>query len=107
MIAPTVNHVHAAEVLRVIDGDTFVARVDLDFHVFVEITVRVRGLWAAELRAPGGAEAREALVNLLAAHKNQVTILSHKDTMSFSRWVCDVWINGLHLAGDARTLRHE
>jgi endonuclease YncB( thermonuclease family) len=97
--APVVNHVHDAEVVRVIDGDTFVARIDLDFRVKVDVTVRVRGLWAAELHAEGGEAAKQALVDRLAQHANRVTLLSYKDTMSFARWVCDVWIGGQHLQG--------
>lgn len=98
---PDVNHVHYAEVTRVIDGDTFVALVELDFRVKVSITVRVRGLRAPEMNTAAGIEAKVALGARLALVGNRVTLLSYKDAMSFSRWVCDVWIGDDHLQDPA------
>ncbi len=95
--APEVNHVHYAEVVRVIDGDTFIARVDLDFRCRVDVTVRVRGRWAGEMNTAEGQQEKLALESRLRAVDNQIVMLSYKDTMSFSRWVCDVWIDGEHL----------
>lgn len=96
--APVANHVHLARVVRVIDGDTFVARVELDFRVKVDITVRVRDLNAPEMRDADGVEAKLDLENRIAANDHVVTLLSYKDRMSFARWVCDVWIGDAHLA---------
>jgi endonuclease YncB( thermonuclease family) len=63
---------HAADVLRIIDGDTFEARVHVWPGLAVTTRVRLRGIDAAELKARCGDEyakaqsAREALVGLLA-----------------------------------------
>lgn len=97
MTAPEVVHVHRAEVTRVIDGDTFVARVELDFRVKVDITVRVRDLWEPEMDTPEGVAAKAALEARLAAVNNQVVLRSYKDRQSFARWICDVWLGGAPL----------
>jgi micrococcal nuclease len=63
---------HAAEVLRVLDGDTFEARVHVWPGIDITTKVRLRGIDAAELRARCPEEraqaeaAREALRALLA-----------------------------------------
>lgn len=94
---PVINHVHEADVTRVIDGDTFIARIELDFRVRVDITVRVRDYSVPELNTLEGQLARNELIERLAAAGNKITILSYKDHMSFARWVCDVWIGDSHL----------
>jgi len=63
---------HAAEVLRVVDGDTFEARVRVWPGMDVTTKVRLRGIDAPELKARCGEEyakaqsAREALAAMLA-----------------------------------------
>jgi endonuclease YncB( thermonuclease family) len=47
----TLRDGHPAEVLRVIDGDTFVARVDVWPGMQITTRVRLRGIDAAEMRA--------------------------------------------------------
>jgi endonuclease YncB( thermonuclease family) len=62
---------HPAQVLRVIDGDTFEARVRIWPGMDVTTRIRLRGIDAPELRARCGAErdkavaAREALARIL------------------------------------------
>lgn len=94
------NHVHTAEVTQVHDGDTFWARVELDFGVRIDIRVRVKDLWEPELDTPEGIAARDALIDLLRSYGNIIVLQSYKDTMSFARWVCDVWLpSGVKLVG--------
>jgi len=63
---------HPAEVLRVVDGDTFEARVDIWPGMQITTKVRLRGIDAAEMRARCADErtkalaAREALARILA-----------------------------------------
>jgi len=64
---------YKAEVVRVIDGDTLVVKIDLGFHTFVEQTLRLYGINAPETRGSGltpdqrrrGTEAKEHLTALL------------------------------------------
>lgn len=70
--APTLRSAHPAQVLRVLDGDTFEARVRLWPGLEITTKVRLRGIDAAELRAKCADErskaeaARDALVAVLA-----------------------------------------
>ncbi|MBM3530708.1 MAG: nuclease [Alphaproteobacteria bacterium] len=69
---PALRGVHPAEVLRVVDGDTFEARVHLWPGLDITTRVRLRGIDAPELRARCAEErdraeaARDALRTLLA-----------------------------------------
>ena len=81
-----VCYVYRATVVRVIDADTLVLNIDLGFRVHTEIST------------PEGIAAREAVVNLLTLAKT-VTVSSYRDKRSFARWVVDVWVDDLLLAG--------
>ncbi len=74
---------------RVIDGDSFIGKIDLGFHAELKIPVRVRGINAPERDTPEGYDARRwAIAELLS---KQLVVVSHKDQQSFARWICDVW----------------
>lgn len=81
---------YPAEVLDVHDGDTFTARLDLGFFSAQTIKVRLAGVNAPELKAPGGIEAAQYLDDLLAQNEESVRVFSHRHEQSFARWVCDV-----------------
>lgn len=89
-------YVYRAQATRVIDGDTFVAEVDLGFRASLAVHVRLRGVNAPEHNKPGGAEATSYLADLLMGAgvlgAPQLLLQSHKDQRSFERWICDVWI---------------
>lgn len=85
---------YKAEVLRVIDGDTFVARVDLGFRVRVDVELRLHGWSCPELSTVEGKLARLRAQELLVA---PVVVESYRDQRSFSRWVADVYTDGQHL----------
>ena len=71
---------YPAEVLRVIDGDTFVARVRIWLGQDVIATIRLRGIDAAELRGPCAAAAqaaRDHLAHLLGGGPAVLTQVSH------------------------------
>lgn len=87
---------YTASLQRVIDGDTFVAIVDLGFYVSCAVTVRVRNVNAPEHNTPEGPAATAWLRKALDAR--ELTLVSHKDERSFARWVCDVEYDGLDLA---------
>lgn len=55
----------SAIVVRVIDGDTFLCRVDLGFHIYAQLSCRLAGINTNEHDEPGGPEARDALTKLL------------------------------------------
>jgi micrococcal nuclease len=89
---------HSAKVTRVIDGDTFLATVDLDFAISINITIRLMGVDAWELHGnekQKGMEAKEFVETLIGG--NSITLNPYKRD-SFGRWLCDVYVKGEFLA---------
>lgn len=82
-------YTYRAQVERVIDGDTFIARIDLGFRVGVSLRVRIHDLYAAELHDTSGSAAKAALTSALAG---PLLVRSYKDRQSFERWICDVFV---------------
>lgn len=82
-------YVYRATCTRVIDGDTFVADVDLGFRVHIEVRIRIRGVDTPERGEDGWAEARDFLERFLG--DDRLLIRSYRDQRSFERWVADVW----------------
>lgn len=96
---PTPNWCHPAQVVRVIDGDTMVVRLDLGRYgggdrVQVETTIRVAGLYCPELREPGGHEAlnfAKVLIGLDDALVIQTRKPNPRDP--YGRVVADIWLS--------------
>lgn len=96
------SYVYRARAIRVIDGDTFIAAVDLGFGVehgepgiTVPLRVRLHGVYCPERRETGGPEATGFLAGLLGLtvpEPRPLILQSYKDARSFERWVCDVWL---------------
>tara|TARA_R110000787_G_scaffold7296_4_gene25026 strand:- start:344 stop:757 length:414 start_codon:yes stop_codon:yes gene_type:complete len=85
---------YRAEVVRVIDGDTFEVEVDLGFRVMRSMRIRLLGVDTPELRRGSaeskkkGAEAR-AWVEDLILHR--WVLIDSTTTKSFDRWVAAVY----------------
>ena len=90
------SYVYRARLNRVIDGDTQVYDVDLGFRVQVTVTVRVRNLFLAESNTPAG-KADTELVKAALASAKAIVLSTYKDQQTFSRWVADVWVDGVLL----------
>lgn len=89
-----------AEVLRVIDGDTYELRVDVGFHIGYIIHLRLQGVNAAEVEGSTkeeGLRAKDYVKELFEKHGNRVKIKTFFKR-SFARWVGEVFIGDLHLA---------
>jgi endonuclease YncB( thermonuclease family) len=97
------DHIHKATVLNVHDGDTFHAMVRLDFFVRAEIDVRLHNYSAPELNQVGGDIAKGLLESRIGGQEvvlNSVyqafpTAIQEEGNRSFTRWVCDVEVNGV------------
>lgn len=61
-----------AHILRVIDGDTVSAIVDLGFGTSMTITLRLAGIDAPELSTPEGKAAKQALIEMV---EDQVVVV--------------------------------
>lgn len=84
---------YKAEVIRVVDGDTFEALIDVGFAIKIAASVRIVGIDAPELKGDNkeaGQEAKEALARLLA--DRSVRIRTEKPD-SFGRALAEVWID--------------
>lgn len=82
---------------RVIDGDTFVLRVDLGFRVAVSLEGRLSGVDAPEMSTAAGKAARAFAVGVLGdptVGAEPLIVESHRDQRSFARWIVDVYVGG-------------
>lgn len=86
-----------ATALRVVDGDTLIVRVDLGFHVFINIHVRVLDIDTYELKGEFreyGLKIKEEVTKLLEGRN--IIIESFKTdselkTDKYGRWLCNVY----------------
>ena len=87
-----------AEVLRIVDGDTLDARIDLGFNVHVNKRIRLMGIDTWESRTRDKAEkakglaAKARLKELLKVDKNKFKLISH-GTGKFGRVLGDIEIS--------------
>ena len=89
---------YGCEIIRVIDGDTITADIDLGFGVWLHNkTLRLYGVDAPELNRNGqgdgsGEAAAKRLVELLA-NCDSVMIRTHKDrTEKYGRWLATIFV---------------
>jgi len=74
---------YSAKLIRVIDGDTVDAMIDLGFSVWVEKRIRLYGIDAPETRTRNleekkkGIETKKRLQELLEANRNVFIVKSH------------------------------
>jgi endonuclease YncB( thermonuclease family) len=71
---PADNGVRAAEVISVHDGDTVTVRIDNGNGHECRVPIRLKGVFAPELKEAGGPEARDTLARYLPAG-SRVTVL--------------------------------
>jgi micrococcal nuclease len=86
-------HHYRAEVLRVVDGDTFEAMVDRGDSIWSKKTIRILGIDAPEMKGPSkaaGQQARNFLALHLASFGNRLIIKTQKAD-SFGRSLADCW----------------
>ena len=95
-------YIYRAECLRVIDGDTFVARIDMGFNTYTIQTVRLEGVDTPEITGPEkekGLEVKEFMEEWLLPRPGlpKGLIVRTEKEDSFGRWLSTVWaeeING-------------
>lgn len=91
---------YQAAIDKIIDGDTFDAKVDLGFHTYSKQRFRLIGYSAPEVRGSErnmGLIAKKRLEELLAIGTT-ITLKSEK-TEKFGRWLAEIpWTNGQTLS---------
>jgi endonuclease YncB( thermonuclease family) len=102
------SYTYKAFPLRVIDGDTIEMRVDVGFHVEVNLTVRLLGINCPESRGPtreAGIKAKEATEYWFETHSDFIIVTRpdpRSQTDSFRRWLA--YVHGNNAAGQQEYL---
>ncbi|MBL8024695.1 MAG: thermonuclease family protein [Elusimicrobia bacterium] len=81
--------VYRAEVIKVVDGDTLVVRLDLGFQVWKEQRIRLSGIDTPPIKEDGGPEAYEYTQTQLA--KAKVVVVRTGKIDIYGRYVGDVF----------------
>jgi len=92
---------YKAKVLRVIDGDTIEAEVDLGFNIRLRERFRFAGINAYEKDTELGKKATEYVKKRFAENNNECIIKSEKQG-KYGRWLAWIW-----LADSNKTLNEE
>jgi micrococcal nuclease len=81
-----------AEILRVVDGDTVHARLDLGIDVRIDLVLRLDGINAPEVPSIEGLAAKAWLIARLAKARNVVTVKTVKDKREkYGRYLASLW----------------
>ena len=83
-------YTYEAEVIRIIDGDTIEAIIDLGFKVFWKTKIRLAGIDAPEIDTVDGIVAYDALRFMIGSSK--IKIVTQKDKQEkFGRYLATVY----------------
>ena len=95
---------YRARIVRVIDGDTVEAEVDLGFHISSRMTMRLFGINTPEIKGdsrPQGLAARDYLTHLIDIHTHgtsELTIHTQKDaTEQYGRLLATLLADDVNL----------
>lgn len=93
------RYVYRVREAEVVDADTLRCVLDLGFEVRLRATVRVKGVYAPEISTPEG-QAAAARVREAISDATEVVVRTERltPTQSFSRYVAEVWLDGVPLA---------
>jgi micrococcal nuclease len=90
-------YTYRAHIIKVYDGDTVTALVDLGFHIQIEMNLRLYGIDTPEVRGedrPQGLIARDYLANLILHH--DVVIRTIKDKQEkYGRYLAVIYLDEL------------
>ena len=91
-----------AKLVRVIDGDTIDAEIDLGFHVFVKKRIRLYKIDAPETRTRDknekllGKRAKSRLLEILNSNNGSFVLRSH-GIGKFGRCLGEIFVNNLSI----------
>lgn len=102
-------YTYKAKVIKVIDGDTIDAMIDLGFDTWVSKTVRLNGINTPESRTRNAEEkkrglaAKDRLIKILEENGNQFRLISY-GTEKFGRCLAEVFVDTLGEVSIQKTL---
>jgi micrococcal nuclease len=94
------SFVYKGKLIKVIDGDTIDAMIDLGFNTWISLTIRLNGFNAPESRTKDlnekkkGLEAKERLIQILLENKNEFVLISH-GVEKYGRCLGEVFVDSL------------
>lgn len=92
-----------AELIRVIDGDTIVAMIDLGFSTWKEVTIRMYGINTPESRTKDleekerGLASKARLVELLEVEGDGEFVIQSHGVGKFGRCLGEIFVNGVNI----------
>lgn len=85
---------YAAVAIRVVDGDTIHARVDLGFDLRADMTLRLAGINAPEMPTPAGLAAKTWLLERLNETGGKLVVRTEKDRKErYGRYLATLLVN--------------
>jgi micrococcal nuclease len=105
---------YKAEILRVIDGDTVKARLDMGFHTYKTTNLRLSGIDAPERHQKGGPEATGWLSLMLAKDSSNLSefapcYVETEKKDKFGRWLAWIYLTEIEMkksgVGDSLNIR--
>lgn len=96
-----------AEIVKVIDGDTIDLKVDLGFHLFMCIRVRLARINSYEMKSEKEEERKlaESGKAYIESFKTQKIIIQCKKTEKYGRWLAEVYVDLLNLSDELLRLK--
>ena len=97
------SHLYRAKVVGIVDGDTFVADIDLGFHIWINKPIRLLGVHAPEPEGEtttAGKAAAECLRRLIAAKSIIIRTVKGSDGADRDddgRWLVVAYLDGLEV----------
>lgn len=86
-----VPYTYRAQVLRVIDGDTVVIRVDVGFRMWAEMPMRLAFINAPEINTEAGKTARIMLESLLDTN-HPIVVKTYKPIDKYGRYLGTIYV---------------
>lgn len=91
-MADATDYRYKVDVISVHDGDTATLSVHLGFGLLFATSIRMAGINAPELSAPGGKEARDYLREMVAGNSGPWTAVTYKTgNEKFGRWLATLY----------------
>jgi micrococcal nuclease len=94
---------YKAEVTKVIDGDTFISRVELGFDVMKNVTIRLAKINAPEIKGPDSIAARKAKDYLTKKLLGKTIYFNSKAYDKYHRSIAIVYLS----ATDTATINND
>lgn len=86
------SYAHNAKLVRVVDGDTLIAELDLGFGLTQKLRLRLARINAPELSTLEGKKAKASIEVLLHGLLNGQMVVETKHTDDYGRWVSEIWL---------------